>query len=199
MASFKCNHCGNYVIDTEVVCPYCNANNPQYRYKQEEQRPHTIEELQGWYKAKKLPSENVTRFFIGKNIKEPKAFGIYQDGDDFIVYKNKANGQRAIRYQGPDESYAVNEIYLKLKEEILRRKQLNNKSSYQHTGTVSKHQYYNTSKMKKHIRRPRTVGSFLTQYIIFIFCVPMLLLLLLTCVYLGISSMWINSGYYLGQ
>ena len=155
--------------------------------------------MQGWYKAKKLPSENVTRFFVGKNIKEPKAFGIYQDGDDFIVYKNKANGQRAIQYQGPDESYAVNEIYFKLKEEILRRKQLNDKSSYQYTGAMPKHQHYNTSKMKKHIRRPRTVGSFLTQYIIFIFCVPMLLLLLLTCVYWGISSMWINSGYYLGQ
>ena len=60
------------------------------------------------------------RFFIGINYKKPKAFGIYQDGDQFIVYKNKANGERAIRYQGTDETYAVNELYLKLKSEIFK-------------------------------------------------------------------------------
>ena len=62
---------------------------------------------------------------IGKNIKEPKAFGIYKDGRNFIVYKNKANGQRAVRYKGTDEAYAVNELYMRLKEEILNQKSNN--------------------------------------------------------------------------
>ena len=65
------------------------------------------------------------RFYIGENYKLPKAFGIYQDeaSGDFIVYKNKADGTRVIRYQGGDEAYAVNEIYLKLQSEALRQKE----------------------------------------------------------------------------
>jgi hypothetical protein len=61
------------------------------------------------------------RFFVGEDFKEPKAFGIYQDGDDFVVYKNKANGQRAVRYRGPDEAYAVSELFQKLLEECHNR------------------------------------------------------------------------------
>ena len=39
-----------------------------------------------------------------------------------MVYKNKADGSRAVRYSGPDEAYAVRELYLKLKSEVdLRR------------------------------------------------------------------------------
>ena len=54
-------------------------------------------------------------FFIGKDIKEPKAFGIYKNSaGDFVVYKNKSNGERVIRYQGTDEGYAVNELYQRL-------------------------------------------------------------------------------------
>lgn len=71
----------------------------------------------------------MTRFFIGEDYKEPKAFGIYQDGNRFIVYKNKADGSRAIRYDGLDEAYAVNEIYLKLKEEIANQKARNRHSN----------------------------------------------------------------------
>ena len=70
--------------------------------------------------------EEVTRFFIGKNIKEPKAFGIYQDENgDYVVYKNKSVGERAIRYQGADEAYAVNDRYQKLKSEIANQKSRN--------------------------------------------------------------------------
>ena len=69
--------------------------------------------------------EETTRFFIGKNIHQPKAFGIYKKGKNFIVYKNKANGLRSIRYKGEDEEFAVNEIITKLKEEILKQKKLN--------------------------------------------------------------------------
>lgn len=84
----------------------------------------TIEELKQWYIDAHLPPENITRFFIGKNCKEKKAFGIYKDTNTghFVVYKNKANGVRAIRYEGFDEAFAVNELYLRLKQEIANQK-----------------------------------------------------------------------------
>ncbi|MCR4689948.1 MAG: hypothetical protein K5739_01195 [Lachnospiraceae bacterium] len=89
-------------------------------------QPQTIEELRQWYVDHKLPPEQVTRFFIGKNIKEPRAFGIYKDDNgDFVVYKNKANGERAVRYQGSDEGYAVNELYQRLRTEIAEQKKNN--------------------------------------------------------------------------
>ena len=70
-------------------------------------RPKTISELQDWFKANGF-DYNKTRCFIGIDFKDPKAFGIYKDDSgEFVVYKNKANGERAIRYQGPDEEYAV--------------------------------------------------------------------------------------------
>ena len=92
--------------------------------------PRTIEDLQEWYIANNLPPEDVTRFFIGKNYKAPKAFGIYRDGrGNVVVYKNKADGTRAIRYQGPDEAFGANELYLRLKQEIGNQKALNNGGS----------------------------------------------------------------------
>lgn len=86
--------------------------------------PQTIEELVEWYEANELPPSSVTRFFIGINYKNPKAFGIYKDPstNNFIVYKNKADGTRAVRYEGQDEAYAVNEIYQRIKEEIFNQK-----------------------------------------------------------------------------
>lgn len=86
--------------------------------------PETIDELKFAYKAKNLPPEEVTRFFIGKDYKYPKAFGIYQNETtgNFIVYKNKADGTRAIRYEGKDEAYAVKQLYTKLEEEIINQK-----------------------------------------------------------------------------
>lgn len=87
-------------------------------------KPQTIEELKQWYKDMNLPDEKTTRFFIGTNYKKPRAFGIYKEDDtgNFIVYKNKGNGVRAIRYEGSDEAHAVNELYLKLKDEIANQK-----------------------------------------------------------------------------
>lgn len=87
--------------------------------------PETIEQLQAWYTAHNLPPEEVTRFFIGKDVQEPRAFGIYRDGNLVVVYKNKNDGSRAVRYSGFDERYAVNEIYVKLKQEISNQKAVN--------------------------------------------------------------------------
>ena len=58
--------------------------------------------------------------------KGPRAFGIYHDKYlGYVVYKNKDNGERAIRYQGTDEAYAVNELFMRLKQEILEQKSRN--------------------------------------------------------------------------
>lgn len=89
-------------------------------------QPKTIDELQQWYWERNLPPEEITRFFIGKDIKEPKAFGIYQNKyGEFVVYKNKANGERAIRYQGDNEAFAVKEFLNRLKQEIKNQKSRN--------------------------------------------------------------------------
>ena len=89
--------------------------------------PKTIEELKQWYIDRNLPSESVTRFFIGKDYNGSKAFGIYKDEikGNYVVYKNKADGTRNIRYDGPNEAYAVNELYQKLKHEIHNQKNNN--------------------------------------------------------------------------
>lgn len=109
--------------DSMETCPNCGAPNNNIK-RTADGTPKTIEQLKEWYRKRGLPPYNVTRFFIGENVTERRAFGIYREGDKFIVYKNKDNGQRAIRYQGTDEAYAVNEIYLKLKAEILNQKRL---------------------------------------------------------------------------
>lgn len=120
----ECPYCGSWIDATATNCPACgavNVNMARFVYT----TPRTIEELQQWYTERNLPSEEVTRFFIGKDVRTPRAFGIYKQGARYIVYKNKADGSRAIRYEGPDEGYAVNELYLKLKEEILNQKMQN--------------------------------------------------------------------------
>lgn len=116
----QCDYCGNTYEDTQKNCPSCGAPNPSH---QNSGKPKSIEELQAWYTARHLPAPEVTRFFIGVDYKKPKAFGIYKDENgDFVVYKNKANGSRAIRYKGKDEQYAVNELYQRLKDEIVHQK-----------------------------------------------------------------------------
>ncbi len=118
----KCNYCGALIDDASQTCPKCGAPlSGEHRTAKEQ--PKTIEELKEWYVAHHLPPEEITRFFIGKNITEPKAFGIYRDGNgDFVVYKNKSTGERAVRYKGSDERYAVNELYQRLKAEIADQK-----------------------------------------------------------------------------
>jgi len=42
-----------------------------------------------------------------KETRQPKTIGIYKDEKgEFVVYKNKANGVRSVRYKGPDEAIA---------------------------------------------------------------------------------------------
>ena len=82
--------------------------------------PATIGELQAFCARNGMPLEKM-RFFIGVDYRQPRAFGIYRDGDSCVVYKNKDDGSRAVRYNGPDEAYAVKELYDKLLDECHKR------------------------------------------------------------------------------
>ena len=81
--------------------------------------PKTIAGLKTYMDRTGLSSVD-TRFFIGIDYKEPRAFGIYKDEStgNFVVYKNKSDGSRTIRYNGPDEAFAVSELYDRLHVEI---------------------------------------------------------------------------------
>lgn len=117
----KCEYCGIEYDSKETKCPTCGAVNLKDAGVQGK-KPRTIEELKKWYEDRKLPPYEVTRFFIGIDFPAPRAFGIYEENGEFVVYKNKGDGSRAIRYRGKDEAYAVNELYEKLKSEILNQK-----------------------------------------------------------------------------
>lgn len=119
MANEKnCAYCGTALGPGDEICPSCGAPNPHHVPGGEAgtRKPRTIGELRAFCESKGMPLEKM-RFFIGINEPSPRAFGIYREGDRFIVYKNKSDGSRAVRYEGPDEAYAVNELYLKLLEE----------------------------------------------------------------------------------
>lgn len=122
----KCEYCGSMIQDTADVCPHCGASNTNV-VRVANGTPKTIEELQQWYKDRGLPPYETTRFFIGIDYKKPRAFGIYKGEDgNFVVYKNKDNGERAVRYKGNDEAYAVNELFMRLKQEIIQQKSRKN-------------------------------------------------------------------------
>lgn len=134
----KCSYCGNYFNDTLTQCPNCGAPNEAV-VRTVKTQPMTIEELAKWYADRGLPPYETTRFFIGQDYRGKRAFGIYKDPNNgnFIVYKNKDSGERAIRYAGTDEAYAVNELFMRLKQEIIEQKRHNveKKGGYNPPGT----------------------------------------------------------------
>ena len=120
----KCEYCGATLLSTDKDCPQCGAPNPNYRPEEAEAHhifhPKTIEELKQYCEERNMPLLRM-RFFIGQDFREPRAFGIYEDNGTYIVYKNKDTGERAVRYQGKDEEYAVNELFEKLLDECHNR------------------------------------------------------------------------------
>ncbi len=114
----KCDYCGSYIEEQLETCPNCGAPNEHIK-RAATGVPRTIEELKAFCAEKNLPLDKF-HFHIGEDYKGPQAFGIYYDEEnkEYVVYKNKSDGSRAIRYHGHDEGYAVNEIYQKLKEQI---------------------------------------------------------------------------------
>ena len=118
----QCPYCGATVSSKNKFCTSCGAPNEGYVAETERRvfLPQTIEELKEYCAERGMPLLKM-RFFIGEDYRNPKAFGIYKEGSDFIVYKNKADGTRAVRYKGPDEKHAVNELFMKLLDECHSR------------------------------------------------------------------------------
>ena len=82
--------------------------------------PKTIEELKNWYHNHSLPPADITRLFIDYDYKGTCAYGIYKKSSngEFIVYKNKPDGSRYVKYSGEDESQAVKEFFMKMISEL---------------------------------------------------------------------------------
>ncbi|MBR2760713.1 MAG: zinc-ribbon domain-containing protein [Solobacterium sp.] len=120
MTSVKCPYCGAMILSENRFCPNCGAANHAYVLPgKSNPMPETIAELKEYCEMKKIPLKAI-HFHIGENYRGARAIGIYRDGENVIVYKNKSDGSRFIRYQGSDEAYAVREITLKLKEVLHR-------------------------------------------------------------------------------
>lgn len=118
----KCRFCGNPVASDRKKCPACGAANELY-VEHEVSLPYapgSISDLKDWCSERGIPLSRM-RFFIGEDYRNPCAFGIYRDGERFVVYKNKSSGERIIRYDGPDEGRAVRELFAKLLDECHAR------------------------------------------------------------------------------
>ena len=114
----KCDFCGSYIDEQLETCPNCGAPNEHIK-REATGVPRTIEELKDFCAKNNVPLDKF-HFHIGENYEGPQALGIYYDDQkkEYVVYKNKSDGSRMVRYHGHDEGYAVNEIYQKLKEQI---------------------------------------------------------------------------------
>lgn len=115
----KCEYCDNYYDDSLGNCTNCNATN-KYKRIVDKDVPTTIEELKKWVFDNKLKEKGIDGVIIGSNSFGASVIGIYFDekNNNFVVYKNQQSGERNIRYEGKDGKYAVNEVYLKLKNEL---------------------------------------------------------------------------------
>ncbi|MBR3077540.1 MAG: hypothetical protein IKH07_06420 [Oscillospiraceae bacterium] len=146
MKKNRCEYCGERYDASLRRCPHCGGLNPlafraedreaqissagsgeaysaqDLRPEEDRQqgviKPRTIDELQRFAADHNLPLRKM-RVHLGEDYRGARAYGIYQAEDgSFVVYKNKSDGSRAVRYQGSDEAYAVNELFLKMKEQI---------------------------------------------------------------------------------
>ena len=178
--SRKCYHCGEPLSEKDKVCPRCGADATVSR------KPKTIYELRAYCAEKHVPLADI-RFFIGEDYREPRAFGIYQDDDgQFVVYKNKADGSRAIRYHGYDEAYAVNEIYEKLKSEVDLRRAKKSGGGITRGGGVTR------SGGARRTKKRSSARMLVLGMVISIFCI---VILILTSAFLALRHTP-HRGYY---
>ncbi len=206
----KCEYCDSFIDDSEDFCPNCGAVNANMK-RVANGVPTTIEELKAFCVEHNLPL-TLMRFYIGENYKLPKAFGIYKDEDsgEFVVYKNKSDGSRAIRYQGFDEAYAVNEIYLKLQVEMQKQEarkiaQMQSRSQSEsssqrrsdYSNRTSSNSYYDTSSSNRSSGNKNNSSNKLKKRIILIIVLVFFgssLLEMLFMGIMGVTSMFTSSG-----
>ncbi len=125
---YKCEYCGSLLTGKEKTCPACGGPvsfTPVQNGREDSGasgKPKTIAELREFARKHGLPLKQM-RVFIGEDCREPKAFGVCQESENsFLVYKNKADGSRAVRYRGPDEAFAVGELYDKMHDMVKQQK-----------------------------------------------------------------------------
>lgn len=177
----KCEFCGSYIDDQSLKCPNCGAPNNGVK-RVADGIPKTIDELISYCMQRDIPYHKL-HFRLGEDSKEPKVFGIFKDSKtgNFVVYKNKSQGQRAVRYSGKDEAYAVNEIYQKLREikTISKGSQISkssNKNKVSRSNVNDAQKYYDAYHDKRINRRsprkrsygPRFAIKILACYMIFV-------------------------------
>ena len=112
---------------------------------------YSIEEFKALFHEFNIEEDKV-RFYIGKYHLSPKAYGIYQIDENYIVYKNKSNGETFIRYKGPSEEEACKELYTKFLQEVSKRKNLSKQYNPYHDDNysfVKKSNNVNNGKSKK--------------------------------------------------
>ena len=122
-----CTFCGADISPDKRTCPHCGGVNENYvpGNSLSFSLPLTIEELKDYCADRQIPLARL-RFFIGVDYRAPRAYGIFKATENrFVVYKNKADGSRSVRYDGPDEAYAVSELFAKLLEECQKAGILN--------------------------------------------------------------------------
>ena len=119
----KCDYCGAFINDYDHFCQKKKKKN-QHLIPRNSEVPLTIEELAIWFKNQNYHSPYQTKVFIGENYNGPNSFGIYKDSQthNCIVYRTLRDGTKEIRYEGQDEAYAVNELYMKLQEIIVLKR-----------------------------------------------------------------------------
>lgn len=110
-----CPYCYAEMNDTDLTCPNCGKTIITLD-ELSKKEPKTIEELQVYCDLHHIPLAKM-RFFLGINVHQPKVFGIYREDDQVIVYKNKSDGTRSIRYKGTNEAEAVKIILDKIYDE----------------------------------------------------------------------------------
>lgn len=189
-----CPYCGNLFESSNAQCPHCLAPNDQHP-DTTDASPSTIDELRRWYSNRHLPPYEITRFFIGEDVREPRAFGIYRQGDKVIVYKNKDNGQRAVRYQGSDEGYAVTEFLNKLKDEILKQQSLSFDSGSSPLQDVQPESFDQSQQsVQSPVRPQRTQPSLLKKLLLFFALLLLVSMLMRSCGSTPTADL--SPGYY---
>ena len=195
----RCQYCNAYIDDTNTICPTCGAPNPGV-VRTVSTQPLTIEQLQSWYAEHHLPPYEVTRFFIGVDCREARAFGIYREGSNFVVYKNKSDGSRAIRYKGTDEAYAVNEIFQRLKQEIIEQKAVQLTKASDRMRSTSDRMWSESGHMRNVYETPpvfRQVSNGVSSVVkVRIITLIIMICLALLAIFLQMPKNPLRGGYY---